>query len=41
VSPDPVFAATVARALLGGSGAGEAAGDLLERLFGGKRKRDR
>ena len=41
VSPDPAFAATVARALLGGSGAGEAAGDLLERLFGGKRKRDR
>ncbi len=41
VSPDPAFAATVARALLGGSGAGEAAGDLLQRLFGGKRKRDR
>src|SRR5438128_3684127 len=41
VSPDPPCAATVARALLGGSGAGEAAGDLLERLFGGKRKRDR
>ena len=41
VSPDPAFAATVARALLGGSEAGQAAGELLERLFGGKRKRDR
>ncbi|HUE30327.1 MAG TPA: AsmA-like C-terminal region-containing protein, partial [Verrucomicrobiae bacterium] len=41
VTPDPAFAATVARALLGGSEAGQAAGDLIERLFGGKRKRDR
>jgi len=41
VSPDPAFAATVARAFLGGSGVGEAAGGLLERLLGGQRKRDR
>jgi len=41
VSPDPRFAATVARALLGGSDAGEAAGGLLERLLGGRRRRER
>jgi uncharacterized protein involved in outer membrane biogenesis len=38
VSPDPAFAGTVARALLG-SGVGEAAGDLLQRLLGGHHRR--
>jgi AsmA-like C-terminal region len=36
VTPDPSFAATAAGALLGGTGLGEAAGSLLERLLGGK-----
>ena len=41
VSPDPAFAATVARALLGGSNLGEAAGGLLKRLLGGRRRQER
>src|SRR5207247_11212888 len=41
VSPDPEFAATVARALIGGSGVGEAAGGHLARLIGGRRWRAR
>jgi hypothetical protein len=41
VTPDPAFAATVARALLGGRDLGEAAGSLIDRLFGGKRKKGR
>ena len=40
VTPDPAFAATVARGLLGGKDLGEAASNLLDRLFGGKRKRE-
>jgi len=38
VTPDPAFAGTVARAMLG-SGVGEAAGDLLQRLLGGRHRR--
>jgi uncharacterized protein involved in outer membrane biogenesis len=38
VTPDPAFAAEVARGVLG-RGLGEAAGDVLERLLGGRRKR--
>jgi hypothetical protein len=38
VTPDPAFAGTVARAMLG-SGVGEAAGDLLQRLLGGRHHR--
>jgi hypothetical protein len=41
VMPDPAFASTVARSLLGGRDLGEAAGSLIDRLFGGKRKKDR
>jgi hypothetical protein len=40
VTPSPEFAATAARALIGG-GLGEVAGDVLERLLGGKTKRAR
>lgn len=40
VTPDPAFAGTVARGLIGG-GLGEAAGDVLERLLGGRRGRER
>jgi hypothetical protein len=39
VSPDPAFAGTLAGAFLG-KGAGEAAGQLLERLLGEGRKKD-
>jgi uncharacterized protein involved in outer membrane biogenesis len=41
VTPDPAFAATVARALLGGTGLGEAAGGVLERFLGGRRHKSR
>jgi uncharacterized protein involved in outer membrane biogenesis len=41
VTPDPAFAATAASALLGGSGLGEAAGGVIERFLGGKRRRAR
>jgi hypothetical protein len=41
VAPDPAFAATAARAQLGGSGLGDLAGDVFDRLLGGKRKRER
>jgi hypothetical protein len=37
VTPDPAFAADVARGVLGG-GLGEAAGDVLQRLLGGHKK---
>ncbi len=40
VTPDPSFAATAARALIGGS-LGEAAGSVLERLLGKHRKQER
>ncbi len=39
VTPDPEFAASVARGVLGGTGLEEAAGSLLERFLGGKKKR--
>ena len=39
VTPDPAFAATVARGLLGETGLGQAAGDLLERLLAPRHKR--
>jgi len=39
VSPDPSFAATAARGLLDGTGLEGLAGDVLERVLGGKRKR--
>jgi uncharacterized protein involved in outer membrane biogenesis len=41
VTPDPEFAATVARGLLGGTGLEDVAGGLLERFLGGKRERKR
>jgi hypothetical protein len=41
VTPDPAFAATVARALLGETGLGEAASGVLERFLGGKRRQGR
>ena len=41
VTPDPAFAATVARALLGDTGLGEAASGVLERLLGGKHHQGR
>ena len=41
VTPDPAFAATVAKGLLGGRDLGEAADNLIDRLLGGKRKRGR
>ena len=40
VTPDPAFAGTVARALIGG-GLGDVAGDVLERLLGPRRRRER
>jgi uncharacterized protein involved in outer membrane biogenesis len=39
VTPDPAFAGTAARALLGGTGLGEAAGSALERLLGGGKRK--
>jgi hypothetical protein len=39
VSPDPSFAATAARGVLGGTGLEALTGDLLERVFGGKKKK--
>jgi hypothetical protein len=39
ISPDPSFLSTAARSLLEGSGLEGLAGDLLERLLGGQRKR--
>ena len=41
VTPEPAFAASVTRGLLGGTGLEEKAGSLVERLFGGKRRRER
>jgi hypothetical protein len=41
VTPDPAFAAGLARAILGGSGLGEAAGSLVERLLAPRRRRAR
>jgi hypothetical protein len=41
VTPEPEFAATVARGLLGGAGLEDVAGGLLERFLGGKRERKR
>jgi len=39
VTPEPEFAATVARALLPAGGVGEAVGSALEQLLGGKHRR--
>jgi len=41
VTPAPEFAATVARTLLAGTGLGEAAGNVLERLLGARHRRAR
>jgi hypothetical protein len=38
VTPDPAFAATVARSLLSGSGLGEVAGSVLEQFLKKRRK---
>jgi hypothetical protein len=39
VTPDPAFATNVARSLLGGTDLEQAAGSLLNRLFGGKKRK--
>jgi hypothetical protein len=39
VRPSPEFASTAAKALLGNTGLGDVAGDVLEKLLGGKSKR--
>lgn len=41
VTPDPSFATTAARGFLGGSGLEGLAGDVIDRFFGGKKKKDR
>ena len=41
VTPEPAFVASVTRGLLGGTGLEEKASSLVERLLGGKRRRER
>jgi hypothetical protein len=41
VTPDPAFATAAARGLLGGTGLEGLAGDLVDRLLGGKKKKKR
>ena len=41
VTPDPAFASAAARGLLGGTGLEDLAGELVDRLFGGKKKQKR